>query len=147
MSNSGLLPTKKPRTQSKNHHRKSGNADTSAGGAGTRHRHPLATCSGYAHRRRTQTRVPSQIATPRGWSSCAGTSRTRSAPQPVPCAHNRPQIVPSVFVLAGCRFTYTCVYGQPASTKGGNRYARPVGWPRVKIHIFEGRGCAECAHP
>lgn len=83
----------------------------------------------------------------RVWSSCAGTSRTRSAPQPVPCAHNRPQIVPSVFVLAGCRFTYTCVYGQPASTKGGNRYARPFGWPRVKILFFEGRRCVECAHP
>ena len=66
--------------------------------------------------------------------------------KPVPCVHNCPLMCPNVFVLAGCRFTYTCVYGQPASTKGGNRYARPFGWPRVKILFLRGKGCAHSAH-
>ncbi len=74
-------------------------------------------------------------------SSVAGTSRPRSAPRPVPCGHNCPQMCPSVFVLAGCRFTYTCVYGQPASAKGGNRYARPLGAAREESFFLKGRGC------
>ena len=59
--------------------------------------------------------------------------------RPVPCAHNRPQIVPSVFVFAGYRFTYTCVYGQPTTTKGGNRYGRPLARSPMK-NLFLGLG-------
>ena len=65
MSNSGPRDPKDPERHQKNYHRKRA-AATSAGRAATRHRLPLATCSGHAHRRRTQTRFPSPIATPAG---------------------------------------------------------------------------------
>lgn len=147
MSNSGLLPTKKPRTQSKNHHRKSGNADTSAGGAGIRHRLPLATWSGYAHRRRTQTRFPSQITTQAGsvfrrWHIPTTFSPSAGAVCPQP-----PADMSECVCACGLPFhIYVRIWSARKHKRRQPIRATPCEVAREES-FFEGRGCAECAHP
>lgn len=146
MSNSCPLPLKKTRTSSKNHHRESGIAGTSAGGAGTRHRLPLATWSGYAHRRRTRTRFPSQITTQAGsvfrrWHIPTTFSHQAGAVCPQP-----PADMSECVCACGLPFH---IYLRIWSARKHKR-RQPIRAPSREVareeSLFEVRGCAHSAH-
>lgn len=146
MSNSCPLPLKKTRTSTKNHHRKSGNAATSAGGAGTRHRLHLATWTGYAQRQRTRTRFPSQITTPRGRSSGAEHIPSTFSPSAGAVCPQPPADMSECVCACGLPFhIYLRIWSARKHKRRQPIRATPCEVAREES-FFGVRGCAHSAH-